>query len=185
MRNVQAMAKFFKVDPGYFLRDDEDSEQTFADPPPQKSGSPSLQRHAGPAGEGVGGAAVGFGEQVHGLVDAGVVAGRFRGGPAGLAHCRETRPSAVQGAPGPGLPHRPDPGLAHRHRRHRRRLPTPDQDRMDLTGARWPLPSAEAVLKLRALHSNGGFDDYWNYHLTQEKHRTHEVCDEKEVIPSA
>jgi hypothetical protein len=59
------------------------------------------------------------------------------------------------------------------------------KDRMDLTGARWPLPSAEAVLKLRALHSNGGFDDYWNYHLTQEKHRTHEVCDEKEVIPSA
>lgn len=31
MRNVQAMAKFFQVDPGYFLRDDEDTEQTYAD----------------------------------------------------------------------------------------------------------------------------------------------------------
>lgn len=31
MRNVQAMAKFFQVDPGYFLRDDDDTEQTYAD----------------------------------------------------------------------------------------------------------------------------------------------------------
>jgi hypothetical protein len=35
------------------------------------------------------------------------------------------------------------------------------KDRMDLTGARWTLPGAEAVLKLRALHSNSDFDDYW------------------------
>ncbi|MGH3869294.1 MAG: XRE family transcriptional regulator [Pseudonocardiaceae bacterium] len=31
MRNVQAMAKFFQVDPGYFLRDDTDTEQTYTD----------------------------------------------------------------------------------------------------------------------------------------------------------
>jgi transcriptional regulator with XRE-family HTH domain len=31
MRNVQAMAKFFRVDPGYFLRDDDESEQIYAD----------------------------------------------------------------------------------------------------------------------------------------------------------
>lgn len=31
MRNVQAMAKFFQVDPGYFLRNDDDTEQTYAD----------------------------------------------------------------------------------------------------------------------------------------------------------
>ena len=31
MRNVQAMAKFFQVDPGYFLRDDTDTEQTYLD----------------------------------------------------------------------------------------------------------------------------------------------------------
>ncbi|MGH8940104.1 MAG: ISKra4 family transposase [Actinomycetes bacterium] len=57
-------------------------------------------------------------------------------------------------------------------------------DRMDLTGARWTLPSAEAVLKLRALHSNGDFDDYWTYHLTQEKHRIHETCYANEIIPA-
>jgi len=57
------------------------------------------------------------------------------------------------------------------------------KDRMDLTGARWTLPSAEAVLKLRALLSNDDFDDYWNYHLTQEKHRIHEACYHNGVIP--
>ena len=45
---------------------------------------------------------------------------------------------------------------------------------MDITGARWGLPGAEAILKLRALRSNGDFDDYWHYHLTQERHRVHE-----------
>jgi len=30
------------------------------------------------------------------------------------------------------------------------------KDRMDITGARWGLPGAEAVLQLRAIHSNGG-----------------------------
>lgn len=57
------------------------------------------------------------------------------------------------------------------------------KDRMDLTGARWALPSAEAILKLRALLSNDDFDDYWAYHLTQEKHRIHEVNYQNGVIP--
>jgi hypothetical protein len=34
-------------------------------------------------------------------------------------------------------------------------------DRMDITGARWGLDGAEAILKLRALASNGDFDTYW------------------------
>ncbi|WP_394378477.1 ISKra4 family transposase [Saccharopolyspora spinosa] len=46
-------------------------------------------------------------------------------------------------------------------------------DRMDITGARWKLPSAEAILQLRALHANGDFNDYWTYHLTQEQQRNH------------
>ena len=45
---------------------------------------------------------------------------------------------------------------------------------MDLTGARWGLPGAEAILKLRALHSNGDFDAYWAWHLTQEHRRVHQ-----------
>ena len=47
------------------------------------------------------------------------------------------------------------------------------KDRMDITGARWGLPGAEAVLLLRALISNGDFDTYWTWHLTQELQRTH------------
>jgi hypothetical protein len=47
------------------------------------------------------------------------------------------------------------------------------KDRMDVTGARWSLPGAEAILKLRALISNGDFDDYWTWHQQQEHHRNH------------
>jgi hypothetical protein len=39
-------------------------------------------------------------------------------------------------------------------------------DRLDITGARWGLQGAHAVLKLHALHTNGDFDTYWRYHLT-------------------
>ena len=47
------------------------------------------------------------------------------------------------------------------------------KDRMDITGARWGLDGAEAVLKLRALISNGDFAEYWLYHLDQERLRVH------------
>ncbi len=46
-------------------------------------------------------------------------------------------------------------------------------DRMDITGARWSVDGAEAVLKLRAVRSNDDFDDYWKFHLAQELQRTH------------
>ncbi len=45
------------------------------------------------------------------------------------------------------------------------------KDRMDITGARWGLTTAEAILKLRALHANGDFDAYWTYHLQRERER--------------
>jgi hypothetical protein len=47
------------------------------------------------------------------------------------------------------------------------------KDRMDITGARWGVPTAEAILQLRALHANGDFDTYWAYHLQREHHRNH------------
>jgi hypothetical protein len=47
------------------------------------------------------------------------------------------------------------------------------KDRMDITGARWGLEGAEAVLKLRALIATGDFDDYWPYHLRREHERIH------------
>jgi hypothetical protein len=48
------------------------------------------------------------------------------------------------------------------------------KDRMEVTGARWGLDSAEAVLRLRALRGNGDLDDYLDYHFQQEKHRNHD-----------
>jgi hypothetical protein len=59
------------------------------------------------------------------------------------------------------------------------------KDRMDLTGARWGLPGAETILKLRAIRSNGDFDDYWRYHLAQERHRVHQSRYAENVIPQA
>jgi hypothetical protein len=47
------------------------------------------------------------------------------------------------------------------------------KDRMDRTGARWSLNGAEAVLRLRALCTNGDFDAYWAFHLEREHDRTH------------
>jgi hypothetical protein len=46
---------------------------------------------------------------------------------------------------------------------------------MDITGARWGLAGAEAVLKLRALKANGDFDTYWQFHLNQERHHVHKA----------
>jgi hypothetical protein len=57
------------------------------------------------------------------------------------------------------------------------------KDRMDITGARWGLAGAEAILKLRAIKANGDFDAYWQYHLTQERHHVHEARYHDHLIP--
>ena len=44
-------------------------------------------------------------------------------------------------------------------------------DRLDITGARWGLQGAEAVLTLRAVISNGDFNEYWRFHLAREHQR--------------
>jgi hypothetical protein len=59
------------------------------------------------------------------------------------------------------------------------------KDRMDITGARWGLRGAEAVLKLRALRSNGDFSSYWAYHLAQEQERVHKSRYFNGVLPRA
>jgi hypothetical protein len=59
------------------------------------------------------------------------------------------------------------------------------KDRMDITGARWGLAGAEAILKLRALKANGDFDTYWRYHLDQERHHVHEARYLDHAIPQA
>ena len=55
---------------------------------------------------------------------------------------------------------------------------------MDITGARWGLDGAEAVLKLRALKANGDFDTYWRFHRAQERTRLHETRYAGAVIPT-
>jgi hypothetical protein len=58
------------------------------------------------------------------------------------------------------------------------------KDRMDITGARWGLAGAEAILTLRALISNGDFDQYWTFHLAQEHRRIHASRYALGVIPA-
>ncbi len=49
------------------------------------------------------------------------------------------------------------------------------KDRMDLTGARWSLQGAEAVLRLRSLCVSGDWAEYWSFHLQQEHQRNHQA----------
>jgi hypothetical protein len=46
-------------------------------------------------------------------------------------------------------------------------------DRMGITGARWGLAGAQAILWLRALRASGDHDAYWDWHLQQEHQRNH------------
>lgn len=59
------------------------------------------------------------------------------------------------------------------------------KDRMDITGARWSVEGAEAVLKLRALRCNGDLETYWQWHLAQEQRRVHQSCYANGIIPLA
>ncbi len=58
------------------------------------------------------------------------------------------------------------------------------KDRMDLTGARWSLAGAEAVLRLRALRSSGDFDAYWIFHEAQEHQRNHTALYTPQKVPA-
>ncbi|MHC5260834.1 ISKra4 family transposase [Streptomyces sp. UC4497] len=53
-------------------------------------------------------------------------------------------------------------------------------DRLDITGARWGLTGAEAVLRLRTLIDNGDFDAYWRHHTTREHQRLYPAPDQQE-----
>jgi hypothetical protein len=46
-------------------------------------------------------------------------------------------------------------------------------DRMGITGARWGLDGAQAILQLRAIRANGDLGTYWNHHITREHQRNH------------
>jgi hypothetical protein len=46
-------------------------------------------------------------------------------------------------------------------------------DRMGITGARWGLPGAQAMLWLRAIRANGDLIPYWARHIAHEHQRNH------------
>lgn len=46
-------------------------------------------------------------------------------------------------------------------------------DRLGITGARWGLPGAQAMLWMRAIAASSDLDPYWNWHITREHQRNH------------
>jgi hypothetical protein len=47
------------------------------------------------------------------------------------------------------------------------------KDRLDITGARWSVDGAEAILRLRSLRASGDFDEYWRFHQRQRLETNH------------
>ena len=56
-------------------------------------------------------------------------------------------------------------------------------DRMEITGARWGLPGAETILKLRSLRSSGDLDEYWEFHRARALDRNHASYYENRELP--
>jgi hypothetical protein len=57
------------------------------------------------------------------------------------------------------------------------------KDRMAVTGARWSLIGAEAVLRLRALRASHDFDVYWRFHEAREYERNHQALYAGGIVP--
>ena len=57
------------------------------------------------------------------------------------------------------------------------------KDRLEITGAKWRLASAEAVLRLRALRASHDFDEYWTFHEACEYKRNHQDLYAGGVVP--
>ena len=58
------------------------------------------------------------------------------------------------------------------------------KDRLDITGARWSLAGAEAILRLRSLRASGDFDAYWRFHQRRRletNHLRHYAADELRI----
>jgi hypothetical protein len=51
-------------------------------------------------------------------------------------------------------------------------------DRLDITGSRWGVQGAEAILRLRAVIDNGDFEAYWRFHMRCEHDRVHQARDQ-------
>ncbi|MFG2884807.1 hypothetical protein ACGFYV_21380 [Streptomyces sp. NPDC048297] len=58
-------------------------------------------------------------------------------------------------------------------------------DRHDITGARWGLHGAEAVLRPRTVLSDGDLAPYWRYHAAREHERPYPAPDQRNDAPTA
>jgi hypothetical protein len=58
------------------------------------------------------------------------------------------------------------------------------KDRLGITGARWGLAGAEAVLRLRALRSSHDFEEYWRFHEACEYDRNHRARYADGAVPA-
>ena len=45
------------------------------------------------------------------------------------------------------------------------------KDRMERSGMRWTQAGAEAMLRLRAIHLSGDFEEFWDFHVRQDQQR--------------
>ena len=58
-------------------------------------------------------------------------------------------------------------------------------DRMAITGARWGLAGAQAILWLRAIRANGDLDAYWTWHIHQDHQTNHLSRYHNDLAPAA
>ena len=56
-------------------------------------------------------------------------------------------------------------------------------DRLGITGAKWSLATAQAVLRLRALNSSGDWEAYWKWHKQKSYEREHAARYAKQTPP--
>lgn len=49
------------------------------------------------------------------------------------------------------------------------------KDRMEITGARWSLQGAEALLKLRAVHASNDFFSYWEFYEQKQYEKNYQI----------
>lgn len=51
------------------------------------------------------------------------------------------------------------------------------RDRFERSGMRWTIPTAEALLRLRATHLSGDLNDYWEHHIKLDQQRLYSPGD--------
>jgi hypothetical protein len=78
-----------------------------------------------------------------------------------VSDVQQARPQAEEPCHEPSRP-------ASLHRSHPALL-----KRTGITGARWSVEGAQAILSLRAITASGDLDAYWNHHIAREHQRNH------------